>query len=352
MNSQMQLRQPLLILSVVLVIGISAVSIIYYNQINEISTLSDQKTELESSKADLMEQLVELEAGLIAISGTIIDLEAQLKNLETENIKINDDIEKKKSENQKLIGDISSREETIMILEAELVEAKTQLSEFGEQIEQLLVEIEDLESQAAIPATPPASEEAPPASEEAPPASEEAPPASEEAPPASEEETLANDEVIGGHLDPLIMATLNCEECHTKVTEQAFAEESNIYHNAMLNNNLLNFSCADCHKSVDILSESEDLSRVIDNATCVKCHTAFPDKQWMQSISNAKSFAKLFPDCQECHGDWKSRMDDATFVNIENIDVNTNSDCRTCHVDNVLFDVEKERITLSCGNCH
>ncbi len=345
MNSQMQLRQPLLILSVVLVIGISAVSIIYYNQINEISTLSDQKTELESSKADLMEQLVELEAGLIAISGTIIDLEAQLKNLETENIKINDDIEKKKSENQKLIGDISSREETIMILEAELVEAKTQLSEFGEQIEQLLVEIEDLESQAAIPATPPASEEAPPASEEA-------PPASEEAPPASEEETLANDEVIGGHLDPLIMATLNCEECHTKVTEQAFAEESNIYHNAMLNNNLLNFSCADCHKSVDILSESEDLSRVIDNATCVKCHTAFPDKQWMQSISNAKSFAKLFPDCQECHGDWKSRMDDATFVNIENIDVNTNSDCRTCHVDNVLFDVEKERITLSCGNCH
>ena len=331
MNSQMQLRQPLLILSVVLVIGISAVSIIYYNQINEISTLSDQKTELESSKADLMEQLVELEAGLIAISGTIIDLEAQLKNLETENIKINDDIEKKKSENQKLIGDISSREETIMILEAELVEAKTQLSEFGEQIEQLLVEIEDLESQAAIPATPPASEEAP---------------------PASEEETLANDEVIGGHLDPLIMATLNCEECHTKVTEQAFAEESNIYHNAMLNNNLLNFSCADCHKSVDILSESEDLSRVIDNATCVKCHTAFPDKQWMQSISNAKSFAKLFPDCQECHGDWKSRMDDATFVNIENIDVNTNSDCRTCHVDNVLFDVEKERITLSCGNCH
>ena len=132
MNSQMQLRQPLLILSVVLVIGISAVSIIYYNQINEISTLSDQKTELESSKADLMEQLVELEAGLIAISGTIIDLEAQLKNLETENIKINDDIEKKKSENQKLIGDISSREETIMILEAELVEAKTQLSEFGE----------------------------------------------------------------------------------------------------------------------------------------------------------------------------------------------------------------------------
>jgi hypothetical protein len=330
---------------VVLVIGISAVSIIYYNQINEISTLSDQKTELESSKADLMEQLVELEAGLIAISGTIIDLEAQLKNLETENIKINDDIEKKKSENQKLIGDISSREETIMILEAELVEAKTQLSEFGEQIEQLLVEIEDLESQAAIPATPPASEEAPPASEEA-------PPASEEAPPASEEETLANDEVIGGHLDPLIMATLNCEECHTKVTEQAFAEESNIYHNAMLNNNLLNFSCADCHKSVDILSESEDLSRVIDNATCVKCHTAFPDKQWMQSISNAKSFAKLFPDCQECHGDWKSRMDDATFVNIENIDVNTNSDCRTCHVDNVLFDVEKERITLSCGNCH
>ena len=342
MNSQMQLRQPLLILSVVLVIGISAVSIIYYNQINEISTLSDQKTELESSKADLMEQLVELEADLIAISGTIIDLEAQLKDLETENIKINDDIEKKKSENQNLIGDISSREKTIMILETELVEAKTQLSEFGEQIEQLLVEIENLESQAAIPAAPPASEEAPPASEEA-------PPASEEAPPASEEETLANDEVIGGHLDPLIMATLNCEECHTKVTEQAFAEESNIYHNAMLNNNLLNFSCADCHKSVDILSESEDLSRVIDNATCVKCHTAFPDKQWMQSISNAKSFANLFPDCQECHGDWKSRMDDATFVNI---DVITNSDCRTCHVDNVLFDVEKERITLSCGNCH
>tara|TARA_Y100000294_G_scaffold168547_1_gene178830 strand:+ start:771 stop:1778 length:1008 start_codon:yes stop_codon:yes gene_type:complete len=335
MNSQMQLRQPLLILSVVLVIGISAVSIIYYNQINEISTLSDQKTELESSKADLMEQLVELEADLIAISGTIIDLEAQLKDLETENIKINDDIEKKKSENQNLIGDISSREKTIMILETELVEAKTQLSEFGEQIEQLLVEIENLESQAAIPAAPPASEEAPPASEEA--------------PPASEEETLANDEVIGGHLDPLIMATLNCEECHTKVTEQAFAEESNIYHNAMLNNNLLNFSCADCHKSVDILSESEDLSRVIDNATCVKCHTAFPDKQWMQSISNAKSFANLFPDCQECHGDWKSRMDDATFVNI---DVITNSDCRTCHVDNVLFDVEKERITLSCGNCH
>ena len=152
------------------------------------------------------------------------------------------------------------------------------------------------------------------------------------------------------HIDPMIMASQNCSECHIQVIDQALAGESNSYHNTHLNNNLLNFNCIDCHKSVDILSESEDLSRVIDNATCVKCHTTFPDKIWMTTFrANAKSFSLQWSNCVGCHDNWESQMEDATFVNLEVI---TNSDCRTCHVDNVLFPVEKGPITIECHYCH
>ena len=274
MRFQLNIRQPLLILSIILIIGIAAVSIFTYSQSTEISILSEQKTNLESYRADLMSQVVELQADLAEIS----------------------------EKNQQLIQDISSREESIITLEAELAEAKTQISELSKQIDELLIQIENL-------ATP----------------------------------------IDQRHIDPLILATQNCAQCHTQVVEQALAGESNSYHNTHFNNNLLNFNCIDCHKSVDIQSESEGLSRVIDNATCKLCHTTFPDKLWMDDTDDAKSFALRFPNCVVCHENWERQMKDVTFVNLEVI---TNSDCRTCHVDNAFFVIEKNPITIACTKCH
>ena len=42
-------------------------------------------------------------------------------------------------------------------------------------------------------------------------------------------------------------------------------------------------------------------------------------------------------------------MSGVTFVNI---DVISNSDCRTCHIDSELFIVEKEPILVECSKCH
>ena len=91
------------------------------------------------------------------------------------------------------------------------------------------------------------------------------------------------------------------------------------------------------------------MSRVIDNATCVKWHTTFLDKLWITYRYDSKRFANQFPNCEGYHENWKTKMKDATCVNIEVI---TNSDCRICHVDNALFIVEKFAITLDCSNGH
>lgn len=154
------------------------------------------------------------------------------------------------------------------------------------------------------------------------------------------------------HLDPLLMATQNCSECHTQVVEQALAGESNSYHNTHFNNDLLNFNCADCHKTVDIVSEIEDLNRVIDNATCAKCHSTIPVKTWMTYTDEPEVFAQQFSNCVGCHENWETKMDDATFVNLEVIE---NSDCRTCHIDNAdktPFAIERDPVTIQCRFCH
>ena len=46
----MNLRNPLIVLSLILIIRIAAVSIVIYDQLSEISTLPDQKKELVTTK--------------------------------------------------------------------------------------------------------------------------------------------------------------------------------------------------------------------------------------------------------------------------------------------------------------
>ncbi len=46
----MNLRNPLIVLSLILIIRIAAVSIVTYDQLSEISTLPDQKKELGTIK--------------------------------------------------------------------------------------------------------------------------------------------------------------------------------------------------------------------------------------------------------------------------------------------------------------
>lgn len=150
------------------------------------------------------------------------------------------------------------------------------------------------------------------------------------------------------HLDSSLMATIDCSGCHSEIIELALAGESNSYHNIHLNNILLNFNCTDCHKSVNILSTSTDITRVIDIGICVLCHSSFPDHVSPHVMSTKEQFARWFS-CESCHDKWKEKMKEATFVNLEII---TNDDCTTCHLNNMKFVFKQLPITIPCAKCH
>lgn len=159
--------------------------------------------------------------------------------------------------------------------------------------------------------------------------------------------SLSNDQ---RHSDPSIMSAIDCSGCHSEIMGLALAGESNIYHNTHLNNILLNFNCVDCHKSVDILSTSTDITRVIDIGICALCHSSFPVHKYTHFMDSPKEqFARQYSNCDRCHDKWKNIMKGATFVNLEII---TNEDCTTCHLNNMRFVDNKAPIEIPCAKCH
>lgn len=284
----MDLKQGLIIISAILIVATASLAFLVYNQSSEITTLTDAKSELETDKAGIIGKVSELEEDIVETMALVATLEKQLTDAESANLQLKDDIR--------------NRDETIAALQKELADVRTEISNLNDQIEELLKQIEV----SPVPV-----------------------------------EQL--------HLNASLLALQDCSQCHGPVAEQAVRGESNEKHNIHLNNILLNFGCTDCHKSVDILSSSENLTRIVDIETCKKCHTTFPDKLWMENRDSAEQFALIFPSCVGCHEDWRKDMADASYVNFDNI---TAQDCTVCHLKNALFPTEKKPVTIPCVKCH
>jgi chaperonin cofactor prefoldin len=279
-------KRSLLVIITVFIVFATLLSVLAYNQSSEMYTLTNKKSELEVERADLIGKVSTLEKELVETTAEVAVIESRLKDMDSANLQLKDDIER--------------RDGMISALEKEMADAMTRISNLSGTIQEHLEQIREL--------------------------------------------TLPMDQ---RHLNSSLLAQQVCAQCHGPVVAQAGRGESNKYHNAMLINRLLNFECTDCHKSVDIFSRSENLTRVVDVETCKKCHTAFPEKIWMIT-SPPEDFARSFPDCVDCH-DWRVEMADAMNVNL---DIITEEDCTTCHLDNALFPTEKKTVTIPCKTCH
>lgn len=291
----MDSNRGLLVVVVLLVVLGAALGVLAYNQSNEIGSLTDERSTLESEKAGLIEEKATLlkkvsglEAEIAETRAQIETLKQQLKAMESDNLQLNDDLKNK--------------DETIASLRSEMKDARQKISDLNEQIKGYLEQI------AAL-----------------------------------------SQPIDQSHLNSSLLARLDCKQCHA-VAARAVKNESNRYHNIHLNNPLLNFQCSDCHRSVDVSSASENLTRLVDIETCKKCHTTFPVKTWMGRTSKPEDFATLFPNCVDCHKDWKEKMEkEAPYVALENV---TPKDCTTCHLDNPLFPTEKKAVEINCRFCH
>lgn len=304
----MDLRQGLIIISAILIVATASLAFLVYNQSSEITTLTDAKSELETDKmklelgkADIIGKVSELEEDIIEIRTLVTTLEEELADAKSSNQELKDEIGGVESDKLQLEVDIKNREFRIVALEKELADAKTEISDLNDLIVEYLRQITDL----SMP-------------------------------------------IDQRHLNQTIFAIQDCSQCHGPVAEQAVRGESNEKHNIHLNNILLNFGCTDCHKSVDILSSSENLTRIVDIDTCKGCHTTFPTKIWMGNPSPPEAFALQFP-CEQCHDDWRKEMAEASYVNL---DIITDKDCKTCHLDNVLFPTERKPFEINCVFCH
>ncbi|MEE9586017.1 MAG: hypothetical protein V3W09_03860, partial [Nitrososphaerales archaeon] len=268
----MDLKRGLIIISAILIVASASLAFLVYNQSSEITTLTDAKSELESDKANIIGKISELEEDIVEIRTLVNTLEEELADAKSSNQELKDEIGGVESDKLQLEADIKNRELRIVALEKELADAKTEISDLNDLIIEYLGQITDL----SVP-------------------------------------------IDQRHLNQTIFATQDCSQCHGPVAEQAVRGESNEKHNIHLNNILLNFGCTDCHKSVDILSSSENLTRIVDIDTCKGCHTTFPTKIWMGYPTPPEAFALQFSDCIQCHDDWREEMAEASYVNIDSI---------------------------------
>ncbi len=297
----MNLRRNLSVVITALIVSVALLSIFVFIQSSEMYNL---KSELEEERADLIGKTSSLEKELVEIMMEATAMEKRLEDLISSNVQQKDEIELRDEEIAALqmeLKEIEIREEEIATLQMELKDARIQISNLNGQIAEYVKQI------AAM--------------------------------------SLPIDQ---RHLNTSLFAQQDCTQCHGPVAAQAANNESNTYHNTHLNNRLLDFECANCHKSVDISSSSEDLTRVVDVDTCKKCHTPFPVKSYMQYTAEPEMFARMFPSCTSCHTDWKEVMADASFVNLENV---TREDCKTCHLENKIFENERS-VTIACSKCH
>lgn len=122
------------------------------------------------------------------------------------------------------------------------------------------------------------------------------------------------------HLNAASLSSEKCKGCHDVSKETSLKPDIKTAHLVHLSSGLLKFECNTCHKSVDLKEISAaSLRRQVDPTFCSKCHSPFSTK--MDPANKDK-------DCTMCHYNWKVKMANATFVNL---DVITTKDCFGCH---------------------
>ncbi len=314
-------KQSLLIVIVALIAATALVSAIAYNQSTEIENLTEKNAEVEKSRLDILEKKTGLEADLAKTKTDITALEKDLVKAKADGAALEKQLSDLKKSNEEAVAALKSdlanmsstikkRDERISTLEKDLLEAKTKVLTLTVQMEDYLKQIADLRKQITLLSMP----------------------------------------IEQRHLNSSILQMMNCADCHGQVAAQAAKGESSKYHNKHLNqtNKLLNFKCVDCHKSVDV--KSQNMTGIVDTATCTKCHTPMPDKVGMGRMKG-NEFAEIYStECTRCHKDWKTKMSDASsYINLDKI---AQTDCFTCHGKVTLFKPSTKVITIPCSMCH
>jgi len=276
---------------IVVIIAVAAgLSAVILNQSGEISSMSQKISSLEAEKTDMVAKLTQLGEELTATKAEASNLTQMLKSRDAE-------ISRLKGELTDAGSEIDSLKQKLSTADSEISKLKSDVASYLERIRILTIPIDQR------------------------------------------------------HLNASNLTQADCLSCHINTLRLVEVNESNRYHNIHLNNRLLNFTCTDCHKQVNILALQKNLTDLVDTKLCVKCHSPFPMKEAMGQWYDADLWLLSFPDCtkSKCHDDWKSKMKDASFVNISAI---TKQDCFTCHGKHPLFGIEPKSIHLSCNVCH
>ncbi len=302
-------QRALLIATVLLAVLAASIALFAYNQSNQIATLEENRSTLASENADLSQKKAALTSQNDALTNEkakLVDnvsrLQAQLTQVTDQANTLKQNLSKLESDNTDLKSNLASRETTISSLKKDLADAQNKITDLNKQISSYLAQIASM-----------------------------------------------NTPLDQRHLNATLLATQNCSQCHSQVVDLALKNQSNSYHNTHFNNPLLNFTCTDCHKSVDITAKTGNLTKIVDISTCKECHTKFPVKSWMGQTSTPEDFALQFSDCTRCHDNWKDNMANAKFVNLDKVKA---SDCTTCHLKNAIFPTERMPVDVPCSKCH
>ncbi|MCL4437089.1 MAG: hypothetical protein M1503_06675 [Thaumarchaeota archaeon] len=301
-------QRALLIVTVLLAVLAASVAVLAYNQSSQIATLEEKRSSLATENVDLSQKKAALTSEKDALANEKAKLVENISRLQDELTKVTNQannlkqsLSKLESESADLKSNLASRDTTISSLRKDLTDAQNKITELNKQISGYLAQIASM-----------------------------------------------NTPLDKRHSNATLLATQNCAQCHSQVVELALKNQSNSYHNTHFNNPLLNFTCTDCHKSVDITAKN-NLTKVVDIPTCKGCHTTFPTKVWMGQTSAPSQFAMQFSDCTRCHDNWKETMAKAKYVNLDKVKA---SDCTTCHLKNAIFPNQRMPVDVPCNKCH
>lgn len=295
-------QRALLIATVLLAVLAASIALFAYNQSSQITSLEEKRSSLATENADLSQKKDALTNEKAKLVANVSRLKEQLTQVTNQANSLKQNLSKLESDNSELKSSLASRETTISSLRKDLTDTQNKITDLNKQISSYLAQIASM-----------------------------------------------NTPLDKRHLNATLLATQNCSQCHSQVVDLSLKNQSNSYHNTHFNNPLLNFTCTDCHKSVDITAETGNLTKVVDIPTCKQCHTKFPVKAWMGRTSTPEDFALQFSDCTRCHDDWKDTMANAKYVNLDKVTV---ADCTTCHLNNAIFPSERMPVDISCNKCH
>ena len=120
-----------------------------------------------------------------------------------------------------------------------------------------------------------------------------------------------------------------CVSCHSDIPKQKSDDPKvKAFHPLHLDSPLLKLACVDCHKSVDLREKSgAKVRKQVDPGICSSCHSPWPTPKM-----HDPSFQKM--DCTKCHPDWKEKMKNVGYVNLQKV---SSQDCFGCHGGRPLY---------------